>query len=92
MELQENSNVIINENYRSSTDGFFDPPHSEVLRMKDKAKNESNLQPQSVSSPPATTYFETLMHLFKGNIGPGMYEYFSLVKMKKRQFEEVFLS
>lgn len=70
MELQENCNVIINENYRRSTDNFFDDPHPEVIKMK--LKNENHSEPsQRESAVHRTTYFETLVHLFKGNVGPG---------------------
>lgn len=70
MELQENCNVIINENYKGSTDNFFDDLHPEVLKMK--LKNTSHSELKQESDHHKTTYFETLMHLFKGNVGPGM--------------------
>ena len=69
MELQENCNVIINENYKGSTDNFFDDPHPEVLKMKLKNTNQ-----ERESDHHKTTYFETLVHLFKGNVGPGEIE------------------
>ncbi|KAL7010579.1 hypothetical protein ACKWTF_006281 [Chironomus riparius] len=77
MELQENCNVIINENYRGSTDNFFDDPHPEVVKMKLKNEHEPLKRESTVHR---TTYFETLVHLFKGNVGPGCFAMAHAVK------------
>lgn len=72
MELQENSNVIINENFRGSIDVFFDHAHPDVAKIKLQTEN-GNVKNAKDVSPPRTTYLETLMHLFKGNVGPGKF-------------------
>lgn len=76
MELRENCNVIINENYRRSAESVCQY-HPDVIKMKltteknGHASNGSTEVLRSPQSPPPTSYFETLIHLFKGNIGPG---------------------
>ncbi|KAG5684507.1 hypothetical protein PVAND_013736 [Polypedilum vanderplanki] len=77
MELNGSSNVIVNENYRRSADKDFDQLHPAVVKLKAAAENGSsvknrNTEPNNNERPhPKTTYLETLMHLFKGNVGPG---------------------
>lgn len=75
MELRENSNVIINENYRRSTESVLNQFHPDVIKMKlttsekngnGNAHNGNVEADQQQASPPSTTYFETLVHLFKG--------------------------
>jgi solute carrier family 36 (proton-coupled amino acid transporter) len=80
MELQEHSNVIVNENFRASSEKYFDQIHPDVIKIMNSTENgiahgnaksaESKEAPQSRP----TSYVETMMHLFKGNIGPGWYE------------------
>lgn len=78
MELREkNGNVIINENYRRSTENFLTQYHPDVVKMKltteknGSAQNGNLEAEQQPPSAPSTTYLETLLHLFKGNVGPG---------------------
>lgn len=77
MELRENCNVIINENYRRSAESLSNQYHPDVIKMKltteknGHAHNGSAEPPRSPQSPPPTSYIETLIHLFKGNVGPG---------------------
>lgn len=77
MELRENCNVIINENYRRSAESLNNQYHPDVIKMKltteknGHAHNGSVEVQRSPQSPPPTSYTETLIHLFKGNVGPG---------------------
>lgn len=77
MEMRENSNVIINENYRRSAESFTNQYHPDVIKMKMTTERNGNANNGNVEglnspqSPPPTTYLETLVHLFKGNVGPG---------------------
>jgi proton-coupled amino acid transporter len=95
MELQEHCNVIVNENFRRSTESFYNQFHPDVLKMKavqveenGLVKKEKDISKQSANSnnnndekqEPQTTYLETLMHLFKGNVGPGCFAMASAVK------------
>lgn len=74
MELRENSNVIINENYRRSTENILTQYHPDVIKMKLKngsAQNGNVEAEQEAPSKQSTNFLETLIHLFKGNVGPG---------------------
>jgi hypothetical protein len=77
MELN-NSNLIINENYRRSVESLSNQVvHPDVIQMKistekNGVEKNGNVEGQVVEkTSPLTTYLETLMHLFKGNVGPG---------------------
>jgi solute carrier family 36 (proton-coupled amino acid transporter) len=81
MELRENCNVIINENYRRSTESILNQYHPDVVVMKlsteknghfQNGSSQMEAQQRQLSQPaPSTSYIETLIHLFKGNVGPG---------------------
>lgn len=74
MELRENGNVIINENYRRSTENILTQYHPDVIKMKLKngsAQNGNVEAEQEAPSKQSTNFLETLIHLFKGNVGPG---------------------
>jgi hypothetical protein len=84
MELHE-QNIIVNENFRSSAEKFYDQFHPDVIRMK-QSTNSVDTKGNGTESPkeqPPTSYTETLMHLFKGNVGPGCFA--SENQMKKSQ-------
>lgn len=87
MELQEQGNVIVNENFRASGEKFSDKVHPDVIIIKSstekngKANGKSNVEEaQVVHEAQPTSYLETLMHLFKGNVGPGCYAMADAVK------------
>lgn len=88
MELQETGNVIVNENFRTSGDRFNDQFHPDVVKIKNSTEKngiangkQKNVEAQDVpDGPPPTSYVETLMHLFKGNVGPGCYAMADAVK------------
>jgi hypothetical protein len=74
MELHE-QNIIVNENFRSSAEKFYDQFHPDVIRMK-QSTNSVDSEKKGNEAPkeqPPTSYTETLMHLFKGNVGPGCF-------------------
>ncbi|CAO1388535.1 unnamed protein product [Diamesa tonsa] len=80
MELNENKNVIINENYRGSYGekkiNVMDLPIKTIKGINmtgDSEMNEKMSVETITKNPPRTSYVETLMHLFKGNVGPGCY-------------------
>lgn len=82
----KNSNIIFNENYREPVKFI----HPDDIKMKmsvevNGSMKNGNVEGQQQDSeqaekkpPPRTTYIETLMHLFKGNVGPGEFKYFFL--------------
>lgn len=78
MELHENCTVIVNENFRSSADSMQQSAHPDVVKIKNctdkngKANGTTSVEEliDPVVARP-TSYVETLMHLFKGNVGPG---------------------
>jgi hypothetical protein len=87
MELNGNSNVIVNENYRRSAEKAFDQLHPDVIKMKLTTENgdakNGNIEAcrdKPENEQPRTTYLETLMHLFKGNVGPGCFAMAHAVK------------
>ena len=91
MELKEQGNIIVNENFRSSGDTFVDQVHPDVIMIKlstDKngkaangfANGNKNIEAQQMVEERPTSYLETLMHLFKGNVGPGCYAMADAVK------------
>lgn len=86
MELQEQGNVIVNENFRNSADKIFDQVHPDVIKIKNStekngtANGKTNVEAQIRNEPPATSYIETLMHVFKGNVGPGCFAMAEAVK------------
>lgn len=72
MELNE-KNVIINENYRGSY-GEKNLPIKMIKGINMTGDSEMNVKMNDQllrNNPPRTSYVETLMHLFKGNVGPG---------------------
>lgn len=76
MELKEQCTVIVNENFRNSRDNIFNQVHPDVIILKNSTEkngiaNGKNFEADGVKQPPTTSYVETLMHLFKGNVGPG---------------------
>lgn len=73
MELNENKNVIMNENYRGSY-GEKNLPIKTIKGINMTGDSEMNVKMNDhllTKNPPRTSYVETLMHLFKGNVGPG---------------------
>lgn len=92
MELKEQGNVIVNENFRASVDTIVDQVHPDVILIKlstDKngkttnglANVNKNIEAQEpAEAPRPTSYVETMMHLFKGNVGPGCYAMADAVK------------
>lgn len=91
MELKEQGNVIVNENFRASGDTFVDQMHPDVIMIKlstDKngkatnglANGNKNVEAQQPVETRPTSYLETFMHLFKGNVGPGCYAMADAVK------------
>lgn len=67
--------MIVNENFRSSGDKFADQVHPDVIKVRNSTNGISNGKTKGEilnnNEPPPTSYVETLMHLFKGNVGPG---------------------
>lgn len=85
MELKQNCNVIINENFRASNGCFPDELHPDVVMIKKTTEKngKTNIEAQEASEEleaPTTSYVETLMHLFKGNVGPGCFAMADAVK------------
>lgn len=86
MELQEQCNVIVNENFRSSGEKFYDQVHPDVIKIKNSTNGIANgngkkhVEAKGQVEPPPTSYVETLMHLFKGNVGPGCFAMADAVK------------
>lgn len=86
MELQDQSTIIVNENFRSSGDKFSDQVHPDVIKMRNSAEKNGSAngikkkEDEIAVGPPTTSYLETLMHLFKGNVGPGCYAMADAVK------------
>jgi len=78
MELK---NVIVNENFRRSAESFSDELHPDVLKVcrpaaavvNGSAKSAAAKDNENQQQPPKTSYMETMMHLFKGNVGPGCF-------------------
>lgn len=86
IELQDNCTVIVNENFRSSGDKFSDQVlHPDVIKMKNTTEkngiaNGIKQGEEGADAPPPTSYLETLMHLFKGNVGPGCFAMADAIK------------
>lgn len=84
MENQESRNVIVNENYRGSGDKFIHPDLIAIKASTEKCDIDQNgnlcEKNYDKSQHPPTSYVETLMHLFKGNVGPGCYAMADAVK------------
>lgn len=90
MELQEHNNVIVNENFRASDDKCMEQVHPAVILIRNSTKkngkaNESarggkKIEVQELQEANQTSYTATLMHLFKGNVGPGCYAMADAVK------------
>jgi solute carrier family 36 (proton-coupled amino acid transporter) len=87
MELQE-QHIIVNENFRSSCDSIVNSVHPDVIKIKNSTEQNGNsngfkkpvVEEKIVEGPPLTSFLETLMHLFKGNVGPGCYALADSVK------------
>ena len=83
MEFQQ-QNVIVNENFRSSGEKFYDQVHPDVIQLKKTTNGAANgktiSEAETSEKPPLTSYIETFMHLFKGNIGPGCFAMADAVK------------
>ncbi|CRK91300.1 CLUMA_CG004977, isoform A [Clunio marinus] len=78
METVSGSNIIVNENYRTSQDKIFDSVHPDVIKIRNSTESDISKEKGEVDNiipnqPPRTNYFETLTHLFKGNVGPGCF-------------------
>ena len=76
MELHDQCTVIVNENFRNSCDQV----HPDVVRIKNSTEKngipngKKNAEPEEESKQgQPTSYVETMMHLFKGNVGPGCF-------------------
>lgn len=90
MELHEQRNVIVNENFRTSGEKFMEKVHPDVIIIKSStekngkanglANGKHNVEAQDENVTQPTSYLETLMHLFKGNVGPGCYAMADAVK------------
>lgn len=86
MELNQKSNVIINENFRASRECYPDEIHPDVVMIKKSTEKngisngKTNIEAQEEPEAPSTSYVETLMHLFKGNVGPGCFAMADAVK------------
>lgn len=83
MELKDHT-IIVNENYRPSSNNFNEQVHPDVIKMKNSTEPNgisNGIKKKNITKePPATSYLETLMHLFKGNVGPGCYAMADAVK------------
>lgn len=78
MELNGDKNVIINENYRGSHNekqlNTIDLSIKTIKGVNMTGDNEMNMKMNDklkIKNTPRTSYVETMMHLFKGNVGPG---------------------
>lgn len=81
LELRDHSTVIVNENFRSSDESFADRKHPDVIKIKmSTEKNATKPDETDEQEPVPTSYAETMMHLFKGNVGPGCYAMADAVK------------
>lgn len=79
------SNVIVNENFRTSGESLVNEMHPDVIRIKistDKNGVTNGKKPDEKDEPELTptSYTETMMHLFKGNVGPGCFAMADAVK------------
>lgn len=83
MDLQEHSNVIVNENFRNSGVKLVGQVHPDVISIKNSTEKSSAngsingltkvKKKSDARESQETSYLETLMHLFKGNVGPGCF-------------------
>lgn len=74
----------MNENFQSSRESI--DKSCEKVYASPSDKNgitngiEKNVEAQSNNEPPPTSYLETLMHLFKGNVGTGCFAMADAIK------------
>lgn len=87
MELNEQCNGIVNENFQSSRESI-DKSCEKIANGDATFKSPSdkngisskNVEAQVSNEHPPTSYLETMMHLFKGNVGTGCFAMADAVK------------
>lgn len=91
MQLEERGNSNVNENCRISGEKGFDEIHSAVIGTNLPSEKSSDFNANvcrnieineiiKVSTARRTTNIETMMHLFKGNVGPGCFAMADAIK------------
>lgn len=80
MELHEQCNGFVNESFKASRESIDkscakvpQKSDSAVKNPSDKSGLEKNVEAQMDNNDPPTSYIETMMHLFKGNVGTGCF-------------------
>jgi solute carrier family 36 (proton-coupled amino acid transporter) len=72
MELQKQCNVYVNESFDASGEKFGDQENENKIRGKNVV-SEKKVAHGIESADGSISYTETLMHLFKGNVGSGCF-------------------
>jgi solute carrier family 36 (proton-coupled amino acid transporter) len=80
MELQKQCNVYVNESFDASGEKFGDSENENKIRGKNVVVNEKKSAHGIESADGSISYTETLMHLFKGNVGSGCFAMADAVK------------
>lgn len=74
MELQKQCNVYVNESFDASGEKIDD--HVKDEKSREKAVVNEKINAHGPSGEGKISYIETLMHLFKGNVGSGNQKWF----------------
>ena len=75
MELQKQCNVYVNESFDTAGEKFGDQ-----VKTEGKVVHDKKIDDKTESEAGKISYAETLMHLFKGNVGSGCFAMADAVK------------